>query len=116
MKKIITALLALLTTLAIVLGGVTLAAPAQAVTASITVDWRENKEGVAYAVRAYKTNGTITNVRVGSSASGVWKVCPFNYNRLSYRAPNGTSGIKAPGQCLVPSMTGLYHIGIRAAS
>lgn len=116
MSKIKSALFALAMAVAVAVGGVVTAAPAQAASITAVVDFRENKSGVAYAVKAYKTNGTIVNLRVGSSTSGVWKVCPINYNRLYWRSSTGAEGVKAPGVCVVPSYGGTWHFGIVAAS
>lgn len=117
MSKIKNMLIAGALALGVTVGGVVVAAPAQAASTTATVVYRQNADGVAYAVTAYLTNGSTEWVRVGQSISGVWKVCPISYNRLHWKAPDGRTGWKAAGVCVVPKVSGgTWKYGIYAAS
>lgn len=116
MSKIKSMTLAALLALGIAVGGVGLAAPASAAANTVTVIGRVNEPNVAYAVYVYRTNGDNHWLRVGNSETSVWKVCPYGYNRLWFRAPNGKSGIRSPGECIVFSLQGPYDIAIYPAS
>lgn len=126
MRKIFTATLMVM---GLLLGGLVSSVPAQAMTDSNppvsfssdpsgdvslmaynTVHFNARGAGAPYNIYSYKSTGRTTQA-YGTTKTGVWKVCPIGYTRLAFWAPNGKSGVRGVGECIVFSLSGAYSIG-----
>jgi hypothetical protein len=114
LKKLKTALLALVATLAVVFGGMAAATPAQAVTGSTVYLFGAAGNGW---VKTTNTNGVDKIIHQYETANNVQFFCPpsSGWEMVIY-GPNGTKRNVAPGLCYFPTNPGTYQVGVYYAN
>lgn len=112
MHKVKTWFLAILTALAVVLGGVVTAAPAQALIRSVYYPYNGNLTGVPLVVNMqdgrtlYRYRDTVTD--------NVWRYCPPSIGYyLIVENPTGHRVTRSAGTCHVPSYDGQYKVWVK---
>lgn len=96
----------------LLLGGLTAATPAQAITGS-TAHFATVESGIPLTIdfRVVKMDGSFHYLSLGESISDVKYVCPKSSDFLiDYWNPLGNHGGLAPGECLWPKYEGTYTL------
>ncbi len=111
MKKLKTALLALVATLAVLFGGTALAAPAQAIVGS-TVHYVGYEPGHGLPpLTVVKTNGVRYTMYPGGRASDVFQICRQSITfKIMYELPGSNVQRTAPNSCYTPLQRGEYDV------
>lgn len=117
MSKIKSALLALVMALAVAVGGVTAAAPAQAVMGT-SVDFYHIGAGVPSTIDLYNTHmsGATTVQAWGTTSRDVRTTCPKNDNwKIAWVGDGGKFNFLDPGQCKTWQTDGRKDVGVFTA-
>lgn len=111
MQKLKTALMALVATLAVLFGGVTLAAPAQAIAGS-TVHYVGYEPGAGVPrLTVVKTNGVRYTMAPGGRAYDVFQICrPSITFKIMYELPGSNVQRQTLNSCYSPLQRGEYDV------
>lgn len=105
--------LSALAAVALVFGGISAAAPAQAVVGSTVAFGYADPSLSVRTIKVTNTDGVTRNYGVGAAPRNVFRVCaPSLASRLVLIAPNGSRIQTTAGGCHTPTQRGSYNTSL----